>query len=85
MSIGIDYRKIFINIAIALAIASVDGRFVDCNDEFLHELLGAGQRRNSVLPHPQDSTLPPSEFSVTNMMSTTMKTGIHARSSLITL
>jgi PAS domain-containing protein len=84
---GIDYRKIFINSAIALAIASVDGRFVDCNDEFLHltdytreELLGAGQRRNSVLPHPQDSTLPPSEFSATNMMSTTMKTGIHARS-----
>ena len=84
---GIDYQKIFINSAIALAIASVDGRFVDCNDEFLHltdytreELLGAGQRRNSVLPHPQDSTHPPSEFSATNMVSTTMKTGIHARS-----
>lgn len=83
---GIDYRKIFINSSIALAIASVDGRFVDCNDEFLHltdytreELLGAFAR-NSVLPHPQDSTLPPSEFSATNMMSTTMKTGTHARS-----
>ena len=84
---GIDYQKIFINSAIAIAIASVDGRFVDCNDEFLHltdytheEFLGAGQRRNGVLPHPQDSTHPPSEFSATNMVSTTMKTGIHARS-----
>jgi PAS domain-containing protein len=86
---GIDYRKIFINSAIALAIASVDGRFVDCNDEFLHltnytreELLGSGPRRKSVLPHPQDSSLLPSEYSTNIMMSTTVKkTGIHNRSS----
>lgn len=44
---GIDYKFIFASCAVALAIASVDGRFVDCNDEFLRvteysrgELLG---------------------------------------------
>lgn len=31
---GIDYRFIFANCGVALAIASVDGRFVDCNDEW---------------------------------------------------
>ncbi|KAL3782783.1 hypothetical protein HJC23_003104 [Cyclotella cryptica] len=44
---GIDYKFIFASCALALAVASVDGRFVDCNDEFLRvteysraELLG---------------------------------------------
>lgn len=32
---GIDYRFIFSNCGVALAVASVDGRFVDCNDEWL--------------------------------------------------
>lgn len=59
---GIDYKSIFASCGVALAIASVDGRFVDCNGEFLRitdysrkELLGREARRNSVLPHPQDS------------------------------
>ena len=59
---GIDYKSIFSSCGVALAIASVDGRFVDCNDEFLRitdytrtELLGEEPRlpRNSMLPHPQ--------------------------------
>jgi len=44
---GIDYKFIFASCGVALAIASVDGRFVDCNEEFLRitnytrkELLG---------------------------------------------
>ncbi|KAL7467677.1 hypothetical protein ACHAXS_007919 [Conticribra weissflogii] len=52
---GIDYKFIFSSCGVALAIASVDGRFVDCNEEFLRitnytrkELLGeprvVGQR-----------------------------------------
>ena len=32
---GIDYRFIFAHCGVGLAIASVDGRFVDCNDEWL--------------------------------------------------
>lgn len=32
---SIDYRFIFSNCGVALAVASVDGRFVDCNDEWL--------------------------------------------------
>lgn len=90
---GIDYRKVFIKSDIALSIASVDGRFVDCNDEFLQltdytreELLGDGPRRKSAVPHPQNSSISPSECSVTNMMSTTTtmtkKTGIYTRSSV---
>ena len=57
---GIDYRNVFASCAAALSIASVDGRFVDCNEEFLRmtdytrsELLGDGPRRNCALPHPQ--------------------------------
>lgn len=59
---GIDYKSIFASCGVALAIASVDGRFVDCNEEFLRitnytrgELLGEDPRlpRNSLLPHPQ--------------------------------
>lgn len=49
---GIDYRFIFANCGVALAIASVDGRFVDCNDEWLRltgysrkELMGEGKHR----------------------------------------
>ncbi|KAL7503227.1 hypothetical protein ACHAXN_001041 [Cyclotella atomus] len=45
---GIDYKFIFKSCGVALAITSVDGRFVDCNEEFLRvteysreELLGA--------------------------------------------
>ena len=48
---GIDYRFIFANCGVALAIASVDGRFVDCNDEWLRltgysrkELMGEGKK-----------------------------------------
>ena len=59
---GIDYKTIFASCGVALAIASVDGRFVDCNEEFLRitsytrkELLG-DERRTSVLPYPQDDT-----------------------------
>ncbi|KAL9180760.1 hypothetical protein ACHAXT_011213 [Thalassiosira profunda] len=44
---GIDYKSIFSGCGAALAVANVDGRFVDCNDEFLRiseytrsELLG---------------------------------------------
>lgn len=44
---GIDYKFIFKSCGVALAITSVDGRFVDCNEEFLRvteysreELLG---------------------------------------------
>lgn len=47
---GIDYRFIFAHCGVALAIASVDGRFVDCNDEWLRltgysrkELMGEGK------------------------------------------
>eukprot|EP00986_Skeletonema_menzelii_P016762 scaffold15824_cov155-Skeletonema_menzelii.AAC.2 len=49
---GIDYRFIFANCGVALAIASVDGRFVDCNDEWLRltgysrkELMGESKHR----------------------------------------
>jgi len=66
---GIDYKSIFTNCGVALAIASVDGRFVDCNEEFLKvtnytrtELLGDSPRRTS-LPHPQDDDSPPSSSS----------------------
>lgn len=48
---GIDYRFIFANCGVALAITSVDGRFVDCNDEWLRltgysrkELMGEGSK-----------------------------------------
>ena len=61
---GIDYKTIFASCGVALAIASVDGRFVDCNEEFLKitsytrkELLGE-DRRTSVLPYPQDDSPP---------------------------
>ena len=61
---GIDYKTIFASCGVALAIASVDGRFVDCNEEFLRitsytrkELLG-DERRTSVLPYPQDDSPP---------------------------
>lgn len=67
---GIDYKSIFTNCGVALAIASVDGRFVDCNEEFLKvtnytrtELLGDSPRRTS-LPHPQDDNSPPSSSSL---------------------
>ena len=66
---GIDYKSIFTNCGVALAIASVDGRFVDCNEEFLKvtnytrtELLGDSPRRTS-LPHPQDDNSQPSSSS----------------------
>ncbi|KAL3816061.1 hypothetical protein ACHAXA_010366 [Cyclostephanos tholiformis] len=61
---GIDYRTVFASCAAALSIASVDGRFVDCNEEFLRitdytrdELLGDGPRRKCALPHPQPGPL----------------------------
>lgn len=51
---GIDYKAVFSNCGAALAIASVDGRFMDCNEEFLRiteysseELLGASRRFSS--------------------------------------
>lgn len=57
---GIDYKNIFASCGVALAITSVDGRFVDCNEEFLKitafsrsELLGDEPRQwNGVLPPP---------------------------------
>ena len=67
---GIDYKSIFTNCGVAMAIASVDGRFVDCNEEFLKvtnytrtELLGDSPRRTS-LPHPQDDNTSPSSDSL---------------------
>ena len=68
---GIDYKSVFASCGLALAIASVDGRFVDCNEEFLRiteysriELLGeeneGGRTRKSLLPHPQGSSGVPS-------------------------
>ncbi|KAL7528000.1 hypothetical protein ACHAXR_002225, partial [Thalassiosira sp. AJA248-18] len=68
---GIDYKSIFSSCGVALAIASVDGRFVDCNEEFLkiteytrRELLGDNvlrQSRNNtcMLPHPHADSGPP--------------------------
>jgi PAS domain-containing protein len=55
---GIDYKNIFASCGVALAITSVDGRFVDCNEEFLKvtdytrsELLGDEPRQwNGIMP-----------------------------------
>ncbi|KAL7550879.1 hypothetical protein ACHAWF_017255, partial [Thalassiosira exigua] len=51
---GIDYRSVFAGCGAPLAIASVDGRFADCNEEFLkatdytrEELMGRVPRRGS--------------------------------------
>lgn len=44
---GLDYKNVFRQCGIALAIASIDGRFMDCNPEF--ELL-TGYSRDELLP-----------------------------------
>jgi PAS domain-containing protein len=51
---GLDYKSIFNCCGIALGIASVDGRFLDCNDQFLSisgycrdELLTVGSASNN--------------------------------------
>eukprot|EP00978_Attheya_sp_CCMP212_P041087 scaffold231279_cov45-Attheya_sp.AAC.1 len=52
---GLDYKGIFNCCGIALGIASVDGRFLDCNDQFLSisgycrdELLTVGSASNNI-------------------------------------
>ena len=40
---GLDYKHIFSSCGIALGIAAVDGRLIDCNDEFV-ELSGRSRR-----------------------------------------
>jgi PAS domain-containing protein len=50
---GLDYKNVFKRCAVALAIASVDGRFMDCNEEF--EKL-SGYSRNELLPATGVST-----------------------------
>jgi hypothetical protein len=44
---GLDYKSVFKRCGVALAVASVDGRFMDCNEEF--EQL-SGYSRNELLP-----------------------------------
>jgi PAS domain-containing protein len=44
---GLDYKSMFKRCAIALAVASIDGRFMDCNTEFEHL---CGYSRNELLP-----------------------------------
>ena len=60
---GIDYKFIFKSCGVALAITSVDGRFVDCNEEFLRvteytrdELLGGGKMTGGVANSSNTST-----------------------------
>ena len=65
---GIDYKFIFKSCGVALAITSVDGRFVDCNEEFLKvteysrdELLGGekdGMTNSSNTSGKTDTTSP---------------------------
>lgn len=75
---GIDYKSIFASCGVALAIASVDARFVNCNEEFLRitsysrkELLGDEPRRNSVLPYPQDDSVAANGATTTTTTTTT--------------
>lgn len=44
---GLDYKSVFKRCGIALAVASIDGRFLDCNTEFEHL---CGYSRNELLP-----------------------------------
>jgi PAS domain-containing protein len=53
---GLDYKNVFKRCGVALAVASIDGRFMDCNEEF--EQL-SGYSRNELLP--------PKELSMTEL------------------
>eukprot|EP00980_Cylindrotheca_fusiformis_P008017 scaffold1706_cov116-Cylindrotheca_fusiformis.AAC.20 len=44
---NIDYRSVFDSCGMALAVASIDGRFLDCNAEFLKIV---GYSRDEILP-----------------------------------
>lgn len=44
---GLDYRSVFKRCGIALAVASIDGRFIDCNSEFVTL---SGYSRKELLP-----------------------------------
>lgn len=44
---GLDYKSVFKRCAIALAVASIDGRFIDCNAEFVNL---SGYSRKELLP-----------------------------------
>ena len=44
---SVDYRSVFTRCGVALAVLSIDGRFLDCNKEF--ERI-TGQARNELLP-----------------------------------
>ena len=60
---GIDYKFIFKSCGVALAITSVDGRFVDCNEEFLRvteytrdELLGGDKLTGGVVNNSSNTS-----------------------------
>jgi PAS domain-containing protein len=44
---GLDYKSVFKRCGIALAVASIDGRFIDCNSEFVTL---SGYSRKELLP-----------------------------------
>jgi PAS domain-containing protein len=44
---GLDYKSVFYKCGIALAVASIDGRFIDCNSEFVTL---SGYSRTELLP-----------------------------------
>jgi hypothetical protein len=44
---GLDYKSVFKRCGIALAVASIDGRFIDCNSEFVAL---SGYSRKELLP-----------------------------------
>lgn len=44
---GLDYKSVFTRCGIALAVASIDGRFIDCNSEFVAL---SGYSRKELLP-----------------------------------
>mmetsp|Transcript_11423 Transcript_11423/g.17278 ORF Transcript_11423/g.17278 Transcript_11423/m.17278 type:complete len:655 (+) Transcript_11423:160-2124(+) len=56
---GVDYRSVFSRVNIALCVLRIDGRLIDCNDEFVRicsiskdKLFRSGLRR----PKPEEST-----------------------------
>ena len=50
---NVDYKSVFFKCGIPLAVASIDGRFLDCNEGFVNV---SGYKRGELLPNDPPST-----------------------------